>query len=365
MEWLRGALLEWYRSSARVLPWRGTSDPYAVWVAEVMLQQTQVRTVIPYFERWMRRFPTVQALAEAPLDDVLRCWAGLGYYARARNLHAAAQVLVHRHGGRLPADRGALLALPGIGRYTAGAILSIAFDVPAPVLDGNVVRVLSRVFLVEGDPARGETRRRLWTLAEALAAGERPGDLNQALMELGAMVCTPEAPSCARCPVSAGCAARASGRTGDLPQLAPKADTIRVEHVSAVVWQAGRVLLVQRHADESLWAGLWELPRTERAEGESLADSARRAAREALGIEVCPGAAVAAIRHTVTRHRIRLHAVEAALIAGTPHPAGCAACAWVPLDEADDLPLSAPQTRLIRELRRLRPGLPPGSPPAG
>ncbi len=356
--WVRERLLAWYPEHRRELPWRSAGDAYAVWVSEVMLQQTQVQTVIPYFERWMRRFPTIRALAKAPLAEVLHCWAGLGYYARARNLHAAAQMVVERHGGELPADLAALRALPGIGRYTAGAILSIAFGVPAPILDGNAIRVLARLFAVAGDPTRGETQRRLWALAAALAEGERPGDLNQAIMELGATVCTPEAPRCACCPVADACRALAEERVATLPEARRRPPTVRVEHVSAVIRQDGALLLARRPEEEPLWGGMWELPRAVRGEGESLGECARRAAREGVGVLVQPGATVAKVRHTVTHHRITLYAVEAVIEAGSPEPAGSDAWAWVRPEEAGAYPLPAPQARLIAALRRSRLVLP-------
>ncbi|MBI3947549.1 MAG: A/G-specific adenine glycosylase [Armatimonadetes bacterium] len=347
---VREALLAWYAANRRELPWRGDPDPYAVWVSEVMLQQTQVRAVVPYFERWMARFPNVQALAEAPLEDVLRCWAGLGYYARARHLHAAARQVVARHGGALPADPDALRALPGIGRYTAGAILSIAFGVAAPILDGNVMRVLSRLFLVEGDPKRGAAHRRLWDLAEMLVAGEQPGELNQALMELGATVCAPESPECALCPLAAGCRARAEGRAAGLPQLSPAPATVYQEHVSAVIRHDGRVLLAQR-PEGALWAGLWEFPRAVRRSAEDLDACARRAAREAVGVAIAVGGRVAVVRHAVTRYRITLHAIAGHVVEGRPERAGCADWGWFEPDQAERLPLPAPQARILRAVQ--------------
>ena len=306
--WVRERLLAWYPEHRRELPWRSAGYAYAVWVSEVMLQQTQVQTVIPYFERWMRRFPTIRALAKAPLAEVLHCWAGLGYYARARNLHAAAQMVVERHGGELPADLAALRALPGIGRYPAGAILSIAFGVPAPILDGNEIRVLARLFAVAGDPTRGETQRRLWALAAALAEGERPGDLNQAIMELGATVVT-EAPRCACCPVADACRALAEERVATLPEARRRPPTVRVEHVSAVIRQDGALLQPAGQRKSRSGAGCGAAAGGAR-EGESLGECARRAAREGVGVLVQPGATVAKVRHTVTHHRITLYAVE-------------------------------------------------------
>ncbi len=355
---LRAALLHWYAAHRRDLPWRESTDPYAVWISEVMLQQTQVQTVIPYFRRWLERFPTVSALAEAPLEEVLRHWAGLGYYARARNLHRAAQAVVQRHGGRVPGDPDALQALPGVGRYTAGAILSIAFGIPAPILDANAIRVLTRLFAMEGDPARGETQRRLWALAEALVSPEHPGDFNQAMMEVGATVCSPEAPACAACPVAGACLARAQGRQEDFPQTRKGPAIVVQEHVSVVLRREGSVLLVRRPED-ALWGGLWEFPRAVRREEESLPECARRAAHETLGIAVETAERLAVVRHTVTHHRITLHALAGRLVRGEPQAVGCADWAWTPLDAVGDRPLPAPQARILKALLHRR------RPPAG
>jgi A/G-specific adenine glycosylase len=217
---ITSALLAWIATGRRDLPWRQVRAPYAVWISEVMLQQTQVASVTPYFERWMTRFPSVRALAEAPLDDVLKAWEGLGYYARARNLRAAAREIVALHGGEIPADREALLRLPGVGRYTVGAILSLAFGRPEPILDGNVRRVICRVDDIADDPRAPATERRLWERADALvkaAPAGQAGDLNEALMELGALVCTPGKPDCAACPLATFCLAHARGVQAERP----------------------------------------------------------------------------------------------------------------------------------------------------
>jgi A/G-specific adenine glycosylase len=214
---LRRALLDWYRANRRDLPWRATRDPYAIWISEAMLQQTRVETAIPYYERFLARFPDLQTLADADSDDVLGVWAGLGYYSRARNLHAAARIVVDEHAGELPDDAEALRSLPGVGRYTAGAVASIAFDRPEPVVDGNVSRVFARLRGIRDDVRKAATVRRLWEEAAALVRGPHPGDLNQALMELGARVCTPRAPRCPVCPVAHHCEAQRGGDAEALP----------------------------------------------------------------------------------------------------------------------------------------------------
>lgn len=254
-------LLRWYEASRRDLPWRKTRDPYAIWLSEVMLQQTRVDTVVPYFERFLARFPTVQALAEAPVDDVLALWSGLGYYRRARLLHAGAREISRL--GDLPRDREGLLGVPGIGRYTAGAVASIAYGEPVGLVDGNVARVLSRLFLIEDDMRRAGMRR-AETLADAIVARDDPGAWNQALMELGATVCTPQRPACERCPVAAACRAHAEGRVAELPVLAPKKKP-EPRRVQALVATRGGDLLVLRRKRDRLFGGLWEPPCAEGA----------------------------------------------------------------------------------------------------
>ncbi|MET0341488.1 MAG: A/G-specific adenine glycosylase [Polyangiales bacterium] len=252
----RSALLAWYDAHARDLPWRRTRDPYAIWVSEIMLQQTRVETVIPYFGRFLARFPSAQALAEAPLDDVLAVWSGLGYYRRARLLHAGAQAVVRDHAGELPRDALLRRALPGIGAYTAGAIGSIAFDLPEPIVDGNVARVLSRVLCIDTPLGERATERVLWQEAAELAVGERPGALNQALMELGARVCVPVNARCGVCPLRDACAAYAEGRVDALPVPAKKKAPKPVALVALVAEaKDGRLWLVR--SEGSLFGGLW------------------------------------------------------------------------------------------------------------
>ena len=231
-------LLTWMEQARRDLPWRRNRTPYAVWISEVMLQQTQVATVSPYFERWLNRFPDIAALAAAPLDDVLKQWEGLGYYARARNLQRAAQVMVERHEGQVPGDRAALLALPGIGRYSAGAILSIAFGQAEPILDGNVRRVLCRLADIAGDPREPKVAERLWQISAEMVLAAPPGragEFNEALIELGALICTPDAPECPRCPVQTYCLAYRRGTTALRPAKRQKATTPYFDVVAAVV----------------------------------------------------------------------------------------------------------------------------------
>ena len=301
---LRSALLGWYDAQARDLPWRRTRDPYGIWVSEVMLQQTQVSVVLPYWTAFLARFPDVGALARASLDQVLAAWRGLGYYARARNLHRAAQAVVERHGGQLPDDVEALRALPGFGRYTVGAVASIAFRREVPLVDGNVARVLARLFGIEGATGDAGREKALWALAEALVQGERPGDWNQALMELGATVCRPEQPTCLLCPVRAHCVALATGRVADIP--APKVRTARrALHLAVAAARKGEaVLLVRRHGT-GLFGGLWELPGVECAPGSEV--EALRARWPEVGEALRP---LGRVERTLTHRALTLQIYE-------------------------------------------------------
>jgi len=271
-----------------------------------MLQQTRVETVIPYYERFLSRFPDVKSLATADLDDVLGVWAGLGYYSRARNLRAAARVLVDEFGGELPDDADSLRSLPGVGRYTAGAVASIAFDRPEPVVDGNVARVFSRLLGIREEISRPAVRNRLWETASELARGEGPGDLNQALMELGAVVCTPRSPRCPDCPIARFCDARAAGDAESLPRKAKRAAPRRVEAVAALVIRRGRALAVRRVAS-GLLGGLWELPGADLAERERPAHGIRRALRDRVGLRIDRLRRAGAVDHGFTHRQLHLH----------------------------------------------------------
>jgi len=299
------ALLAWYRRHRRDLPWRRRPGPYRVWISEVMLQQTTVQAVLPYYARFMSAFPTLAALAGARLSDVLAAWSGLGYYRRARHLHAAARQIVRRHGGRFPRRLEEALALPGVGRYTAGAVLSIAYGERLPVVDGNVARVLSRLFLLRG-PRTAARGRELWAGADDLVnATDSPGDLNQALMELGATLCTPRSPSCPACPVRRRCLARAAGVQDrvPLPQSPPRSPvTVRAD--VAVVSRDGRLLL-RRRTDRNLMHGLWEFP-----------TQARGGAIDGLSLEL--ERPVAIIRHSITYRRLVLSIRPARLLSEPP-----------------------------------------------
>jgi A/G-specific adenine glycosylase len=349
---LRDALLGWFAGAKRDLPWRRRSrDAYAVWVSEIMLQQTRVETVIPYFERWMRRFSTVKALAEAPLDDVLAHWAGLGYYARARNLHRAAQLIVERFGGTFPHRREDVHALPGIGRYTAGAILSIAFGQKEPILDGNVARVIARVWKVPGAVDEKAFKERAWNRAGELAQCDAPGDLNQALMELGATVCTPRAPQCGKCPIDGLCGARSDGEDSPERWPAPKtrAAVKEVEQVTVLLEREGKLLLARRPA-AGLWGGLWEPPTRELERGERPERAAERVARDCAGLDLTMVEPLDRFEHVLTHRRMRFSAFRGRGRGRARAGGGYEAVRWMPVADALELGVSAWTKRLLRSV---------------
>jgi len=302
---LRVQLLEWYVAHRRDLPWRRADDAYAVWISESMLQQTRVETVIPYFERFLGRFPTARALAEADVDEVLALWSGLGYYSRARRLHVAARAILERHEGEFPRTRADAESLPGVGAYTAGAVLSIAYGLDEPLVDGNVQRVLARWFAVEGVVTKAGPRREIAGLAAALVEGvSDPGSWNQALMELGATVCLPGDPRCGSCPVMSECTARSRGVQTALPELPARPTPIDVELEVFLVQDRGRVLL-RRREEGGRMAGLWELPTREVA-----ADELRLFPAE-LELSLLQREEAGEFRHSITKHRILARVLRA------------------------------------------------------
>ncbi|HEY7154809.1 MAG TPA: A/G-specific adenine glycosylase [Gemmataceae bacterium] len=347
--WLARRLRPWFLHHQRDLPWRRDRDPYRIWVSEVMLQQTQVATVIPYFERFLSAFPTLADLAAAEEQDVLRLWEGLGYYRRARDLHRAARVLVARHAGRFPNDPVAVRDLPGLGRYTCNAVLSQAFDRRLPILEANSQRVLSRLFGREEDPRQGPARRWLWQAAEDILPQRDVGAFNQALMELGALVCTPAAPNCSACPLAARCVARQHGRQETIPARTPPPDILRVREVAIVVRRGPAVLLAQR-PDNGRWAGLWEFPHEPLLDGETHEAAALRLLRERTGLHARLGPELLTIRHGVTRYHITLTCIEAEHVAGEWRSDFYAQGRWLAVADLAAYPVSSPQRRLARFL---------------
>ncbi|HNV85500.1 MAG TPA: A/G-specific adenine glycosylase [Candidatus Omnitrophota bacterium] len=297
-------MLPWFRKNKRDLPWRKTADPYKIWISEIMLQQTQVKTATPYYERWLREFPDIRALARAPLSAVLKKWEGLGYYTRAKNIHQAAKIIAGNYRGKFPDSFDQIHALPGIGRYTAGAIASIAFGIPVPVLDGNVMRVLARVFSVSAPIDLPATRKKLWGLAEGIVPQKHPGDFNQSLMELGATLCTPRNPSCPSCPLSGSCKARRNGIENSLPRKRKSARTKKVEAVCGIVRCEGKILLEKR--EEGLWAGLWQLP-TFRVEAAHTPLRALKNGLGTFGVGITREKPEGVLKRSYTVHQENLH----------------------------------------------------------
>jgi len=329
-----GRLLEWYAAHARVLLWRGhaAADPYAVLVSEFMLQQTRVETVIPYYERWMQRFPTVQALAAAPLDDVLKTWEGLGYYARARNLHKAAQQVMQTFDGVIPSTVEELRRLPGVGDYTAAAVASIAFNVDAAALDGNLRRVFARVIALPVDPRSPQGLAQLNDAANRLLPSGRAGDFNQALMDLSSAVCTPTKPNCPACPLTDFCQAYLQGLQNKIPLKVRKAPVPTLIVTAGVLRRGNTVLLSKRPAD-GLLGGLWEFPGGKQEPCESLPECLARELREELGIKVHVGAEVRVFKHAYTHFKVVLHAFECEIMESEPRPLASDGLAWVGVEQ--------------------------------
>ena len=347
------SLLAWYGRHSRDLPWRKGRDPYAIWVCEVMLQQTQVAVIRERFGQFMQKFPDVRGLAGSSLDSVLKAWEGLGYYARARNLHKAAKIIVSQHAGKLPEDPQTLLGLPGVGRYTAGAIASIAFGLDEPVLDGNVKRVLCRVFCIRQNPKEGKTERRLWSLARQLVPSGKAGLFNQALMDLGALVCVPGNPRCELCPLAKLCGACARGEQNELPRKGIGKAIPHHDVAAGVIWKSGRILVDQRKPD-GLLGGLWEFPGGKRKKGESLKACLVREVREEIGIVVKPLALITSVEHAYTHFRITLYAFECDYVSGRARAIGCAAVRWIRPKELDRFAFPAANKKIIAELRARR-----------
>ena len=348
---LQGNLLKWYDEHQRDLPWRNTTDPYPVWISEVMLQQTQVQTVIPYYLKFLEHFPSIAALAQADTDALLRLWAGLGYYSRARNLQKAAQIIVEQFGGRFPQSYTDVLALPGIGRYTAAAIVSIAFGQPYAVLDGNVSRVLARLLSISGDPKSSAVQNRLWAAAQQLLPRTRPGDFNQAVMELGATVCSPRQPRCLLCPWTRQCLARQQGRQELLPERSRREKVRRSLQAAVVVQHRGRFLIVRR-SDQRLLKGFWEFPSTELRGKRSAARMVARFAVKNHGLNVESVEALITIKHSITTRRIELQVFRAKLAAGASSKVNDADCRWVRLKDMGQYAFASASQRIVEELNR-------------
>jgi len=308
-------LLAWFTEHRRPLPWRAKYSPYEIWIAEIMGQQTQMERVTVYFQRWMAQFPDIRALAAASEQEVFKTWEGLGYYSRARNIRKAAEIMLREHGGKLPHEQAALLALPGIGPYTAAAICSIAFNQPAPLADANVERVLCRLEDIDASPKQSAVKKRLLQLCAELLPPDNARDFNQALMELGALVCTPKNPDCAACPLRESCRALAAGTVSQRPVPAVKPEKLDIVMACGIIEHEGRFYIQQRLA-EDVWGGLWEFPGGRLEPGETPEQAARREIAEETEFCVTDLRPFATVRHQYTKHRVTLHGFFCALAEG-------------------------------------------------
>jgi A/G-specific adenine glycosylase len=348
-------LLAWFDRYRRDLPWRKDRDSYHIWVSEVMLQQTQVATVLRYFEPFIRSFPSIKALAAAPERQVLRAWEGMGYYRRARHLHQAAQQLVADHKGRIPNDPDVFGNLPGVGRYILGAVLSQAFERRMPIVEANSRRVFSRLLGPNGHlhATRSGALSSLWQVAEELLPALRIGDFNQALMELGALVCTPSSPRCGDCPIAHWCQARRLGLQNKIPSTRAGTKETRIREVAVIICRAGRVLLVQRPSG-GRWTNMWEFPHHQVRSKESVESAARRIARKLAGLEAEPISNLLMLKHSVNQYRISLTCLESSYRAGKFQSDFYPRGRWLYPPQLQDFPLSAPHRKLARFLLSTR-----------
>jgi len=337
---LTSRLLRWYRHNQRSLPWRQNSNPYHIWISEIMLQQTRVDTVIPYYHHFIKTFPSVASLARASLQDVLKAWENLGYYSRARNLHAAAGVMMEKFGGKIPDRLEEMKSLPGIGEYTAGAILSIAYGQAFPAVDGNVRRILCRLLAIQKPVNDVKEQKELQKLATLLIPFKQPGDFNQALMDMGATICKPKNPDCFRCPVGDVCRARHYGLQNILPMTKKVAKIPHRHAIAAVIYNAKGMLLISQRPSSGLLASLWKLPGGFIQEDENMQHGLKRNVKEELGILIQPGKHQVSVDHTYTHFHITLHAYKCRLLKGTPRPLGCQNWLWASATDLTRLPLS-------------------------
>ena len=346
---LRSSLRSWYQQSGRDLPWRQTQDPYAIWVSEIMLQQTQVKTVIPYYHRWLAQFPSIASLAAAPQQDVLKIWQGLGYYARARNLHRAAQLVVAEWGGQFPQGFDQVMSLPGIGRTTAGGILSAASNQATPILDGNVKRILVRLLAISVPPKR--VMAELWSASAAILDPEYPREFNQAFMDLGATICTPKQPLCDRCPWVPFCQAHRYQLQTTLPMTEPRGPLPHKHIGVAVIWNAQGQILIDKRPQKGLLGGLWEFPGGKVEANESVPDCIRREIQEELGLDIEVADHLITVDHAYTHFKVTLIVHHCRYVQGEPQTIACDEIRWVTLSELDQYPFPKANQDIIAALR--------------
>ncbi|PSO50622.1 MAG: A/G-specific adenine glycosylase [Cyanobacteria bacterium SW_9_44_58] len=342
---LQRSLREWYQGQGRQLPWRQTSDAYAIWVSEIMLQQTQVKTVIPYYHRWLKEFPDIATLAHSSLQSVLKNWEGLGYYARARNLHRAAQQLVNDYQGTFPDELAAVLSLPGIGRTTAGGILSAAFNQPISILDGNVKRVLARLVGLQTPPQKATNY--LWQVSDTLLDQNHPREYNQALMDLGATLCTSKQPGCLLCPWRDCCQAFQQNLQTEIPMREPSSPIPHKQIGVAVIWNDQGNILIDRRPQEGLLGGLWEFPGGKIEENESVETCIKREIAEELGITVEVTEHLVTINHAYTHFRVTLNVYHCQYVDGDPQLLECEEIRWVKPEQLSAFPFPKANTKII------------------
>ncbi len=346
---ITGPLLAWFKEHRRSMPWRDSQTIYRVWVSEIMLQQTRVDTVVPYFHRFMETFPTVKALAEADQEDILKLWEGLGYYARARNLHKAARIVMEKFNGIIPDQPEQFLHLPGVGPYISAAVMSIACGHVIPVVDGNVLRAACRIFALEYDIAQPATRKKVAALLTEHIPDDRPGEFNEALMELGAMVCTPISPVCIRCPIRRNCLAKQNNLVPELPIKSRKQPIPEHRIVVAVITDSSGQMLIQKRPENGLLGGLWEFPGGKVEKGETLPDALRRECREELGVEVKVGKEITTIRHAYTHFKILLTAFHCTITSGTLTSE--LPLRWVTMEDITSLPFPKANHKIFPALQ--------------
>lgn len=344
-------LLQWFEENQRDLPWRRTYDPYHVWISEIMLQQTQVKTVLPYFDRWLKALPTIQSVAEADEQTILKLWEGLGYYSRARNLQKAAQVIVAEHGGVFPSDPAAIRKLPGIGPYTAGAIASIAFNQEQPIVDGNIIRVLARLLNDPSNTRDRATMEHYWHLAEKLIPKGEARNFNQAMMEFGALQCTPKNPKCGTCPLQEKCEAFAADTQDVLPNRGESTTKVNLQ-VSVALIQRSNKIFIQRRQHGGLMGGLWEFPGGKIEAGESPEGALHREIKEELGITLTNVQPFLKIKHAYTKYLVDLHCFTADHEGGEIVLTAAQESQWVPLEELEKFPFPAANVKIIQRLKK-------------
>jgi A/G-specific adenine glycosylase len=349
---IQSELLPWFMQHKRVMPWRTRRTPYRVWISELMLQQTRVDQVIPYFNRFMKRFPSLKLLASASQEEVLKMWEGLGYYSRARNLHKAARIIATEYRGRFPSTAEEIIKLPGVGSYTTAAIGSLAFNLDLAVLDGNVIRVLTRLFVYGEESRSGAAKKVLQQLADALLVQGDAGNFNEAMMELGAMVCLPKNPHCIDCPLKSVCLGRAEGTPSKYPVKMPRK---KVPHLivgaAVVVNRKGEILIAQRR-NEDMLGGLWEFPGGKQEVGETIQECIARELKEELGITVEVGDFLVTVKHAYSHFTMELHTYFAKIKLGRPRPIECQDYRWVDPTRLREVPYSKADLYIIDELER-------------